>query len=62
MQRKGDLLKSSFCVYHIDFLAITFLFSMLAKCDRDESCTGKLAPIFPKGPKCVAQTEFCVHR
>ena len=23
---------------------------MLAKCDCDESCTGKLAPISPKGP------------
>ena len=32
-----------------------FLFSMFAKCDRDESCTGKLAPIPPKGPKFVAQ-------
>ena len=35
-----------------------FLFSMLAKCDLDESCTGKLAPISPKGPKFVAQTDF----
>ena len=33
---------------------------MLAKSDRDESCTGKLAPISPKGPKFVAQTDFCV--
>ena len=32
---------------------------MLAKCDRDESCTGKLAPISPKGPKFVAQTDIC---
>ena len=39
-----------------------FFFSMLAKCDRDESCTGKLAPISPKGTKFVAQTEFYVHR
>ena len=35
---------------------------MLANCNRDESCTGKLATIFPKGPKFVAQTDFCVHR
>ena len=35
---------------------------MLAKSDQDESCTGKLAPISPKGPKFVAQTDFCVHR
>ena len=35
---------------------------MLAKCDRGESCTGKLAPISQKGPKFVAQTDFCVHR
>ena len=33
---------------------------MLAKCDRDETCTGKLAPISPKSPKFVAQTDFCV--
>ena len=26
--------------------------------DRDESCTGKLAPISSKGPKFVAQTDF----
>ena len=35
---------------------------MLAKCDRDESWTGKLASISPKGPKFVAQTDFCIHR
>ena len=35
---------------------------MLAKCDCDESCTGKLAPNSPKGLKFVAQTDFCVHR
>ena len=35
---------------------------MLAKCDRDESCTGKLAPISQKGLKFVVQTDFCVHR
>ena len=34
----------------------------LAKCDHNESCTGKLAPISSKGPKFVAQTDFCVHR
>ena len=34
---------------------------MSAKCGRDESCTGKLRPISPKGPKFVAQTDFCVH-
>ena len=55
-------LNSSFYVFHIDFRRQLFLFSMLAKCDRDESCTGKLAPISPKGPKFVAQTDFCVHR
>ena len=26
---------------------------MLVKCDRDESCIGKLAPISPKDPKFV---------
>ena len=31
-------------------MAIIFLFSMLANCDRDESCTGKLALFSPKGP------------
>ena len=30
---------------------MTFLFSILAKCDCDESRTGKLAPVSPKGPK-----------
>ena len=40
------------------FSAITFLFSILAKYDRDEGCTGKLAPISPKGPKFVVQTDF----
>ena len=39
-----------------------FLFSSLAKCDRDESCTGKLASISPKGSKLVVQSDFCVHR
>ena len=39
-----------------------FLFSMRAKFDHDESCTGKLAPISPKGQEFVAQTDFCVHR
>ena len=38
------------------------LISMLAKCERDERCTGKLAAISPKGPKFVVQTDFCVHR
>ena len=38
-----------------------FLFSMLVKCDRDESCAGQLAPISTKGSKFVAQTDFCVH-
>ena len=31
---------------------------MLAKCDCDESCTGKLAPISPRGPKFVVQIEY----
>ena len=53
---------SSFYVFHIDLRDNFFLFSMLAKRDRDESCTGKLAPISPKGPKFVAQIDFCVHR
>ena len=39
-----------------------FLFLILAKCDGDESCTGKLAPISPKGLKFVVQTDFCVQR
>ena len=40
-------LNSSFYVFTLIFGEI-FLFSMLAKCDRDESCTGKLAPISSK--------------
>ena len=39
-----------------------FLFSILAKCDCVESCTGKLVPISPKGLKFEGQTDFCVHR
>ena len=39
-----------------------FFISILAKGDRDESCTRKLAPISPKGTKFVAQSDFCVHR
>ena len=56
---KMKALNSSFYVFHIDFRhLIFFIFSMLAKCDRNESCTGKLAPISPKGPKVVTQTDF----
>ena len=35
---------------------------MLSKCDRDESCTGKLALISPKGPKFVyIDEEFGIN-
>ena len=40
------------------FFGDTFFIFNVAKCDREESCTGKLAPISPKGPKFVAQTDF----
>ena len=58
IQVSKNRLNFSFYVFHIDFGDNFFLFSMLAKCDRGESCTGKLAPISPKGPKLVAKTEF----
>ena len=49
------------CFSHF-FSSIAILFSILANCVRDESCTGKLAPIYPKSLKFVAQTDFCVYR
>ena len=55
-------INSSFYVFHLDFRWCFLLISMLAKCDRDESCTGRIAPISPKGLKFVAQTDFCVRR
>ena len=64
-QRSRDylfIIKLEFLCFSHWFLAITFLFSMLPKCDRDESSTGKLASIFPKGPKFVTQTDFGEHR
>ena len=54
-------LKSSFYIFHIDFRQ-SFLFSILTNCVRHESWAGKLAPISPKSPKFVAQTDLCVHR
>ena len=38
------------------------LFSILANCIHDESCTEKIAPISPKGPKFVVQKDLVVHR
>ena len=35
-----------------------FLLIILANCVQDESCGEKLAPISPRGPKFVAQTDF----
>ena len=35
-----------------------FYFIILANCAIDESCTEKLAPISPKGPKFVVQAVF----
>ena len=35
-----------------------FYFIILANCAIDESCTEKLAPICPKGPKFVVQAVF----
>ena len=49
------------CFSHL-FSAITILLLILANCVRDESCREKLAPISPRGPKFLAQTDFCVHR
>ena len=34
------------------------LYSRLAKCDRNESCKGKSAPISPKGPMFVVLSDF----
>ena len=42
-------------------LAITFILIILANCVRNESCGEKLVPISQRGPKFVAQTDFCVH-
>ena len=47
---------------YIDFWRYFFLLIISANCVRDESCGEKLAPISPRGPKFVAQTDFCVHR
>ena len=44
------------------FSAIYFLLLILANCVRDESCREKLAPISPRGPKFLAQTDFCAIR
>ena len=40
----------------------TSFFVILANRVNDKSCTEKSEPISPKGPKFVAQTDFCVHR
>ena len=53
--------KLDFYVFHIDFRQY-FLLIILANCVRDESCGEKLAPISPRGPKFVAQTDLCVLR
>ena len=52
--------KPRFFVFHIDF-GDNFLL-LAINCVRDESCREKLAPISPRDPKFVAQTDFCVHR
>ena len=54
--------KLDFLCFSHWFSAITFLLLISANCVRDESCREKLAPISPRGPKFLAQTEFCVHR
>ena len=41
---------------------MTFLLIILANCVTDESCGEKFAPISPRGPKFVAQIDFCVNR
>ena len=46
----------------LDFMFFTFLLIILANCVRDESCGEKIAPISPRGPKFVAQTDYCEHR
>ena len=50
-----------FCFFTLILGDNFFSFSMLAKRDCDESCTGKLATNSPKGPKFVEQTDLCVH-
>ena len=42
--------------------AITFLLLVLANCVRDKSGKEKITPIYPKGPKFVAQADCCIHR
>ena len=49
------------------FMFFTLIFGdnfllLAINCVRDESCREKLAPISPRDPKFVAQTDFCVHR
>ena len=60
--RIASLLNSSCKIFRLNFFAITFLSSILAKCVRDESCRGEFPPTSPKGLVLVAQTDFCVYR
>ena len=55
-------IKLDFLCFSHWFSAITFFLLILSNHVRDESCREKLAPISPKGPKFVAQTDFCAHR
>ena len=38
-----------------------FFYLILANCVCDESCGEKFAPISPRGPKFVAQIDFCAQ-
>ena len=55
------VLNSIFYVFTLIFDDNFFLL-ILSNRVRDESCGEKQAPISPKGPKFVAQTDFCAHR
>ena len=50
-----------FMFFTLNLGDIFFLFSSLAYCVRDESCTGKLALISPKSPKFVAQSFVYIY-
>ena len=54
-------LNTSFYVFTLIFGNNFSIFNVSKVC-CDESCTGKLMPISPKGAKFVAKTVFCVHR
>ena len=56
------ILNSIFLCFSHLFSVTTFFLLILSNLVHDESCREKLAPISQKGPKFVAQTDFCAHR